>query len=180
MSINRYCRELSIDMVFHNGISKKKKNTLFPCFTFIPTLSKRNLWIFKSGGWNFYSLPGNVFSKYFSGKFSKKLLKLSNFCDNLQEKYFEISQLGSEKKIQSLDLKIQRFRFNSKIGVSFYSVRVLQMNSQRRKRKTKAALFYKSMERGRTFQNFRFNVWIKEGEDEVLLLYNPKVTVVKV
>jgi len=32
MSINRYRRELSIDMVFHNGISKQKKKYALPLF----------------------------------------------------------------------------------------------------------------------------------------------------
>ena len=38
------------------------------------TLLQRNLWIFKSVDWNFYSLPGHEISKDFSCKFSKKLL----------------------------------------------------------------------------------------------------------
>jgi len=38
------------------------------------SLLKRNLWIFKSGAWNFYSLPGYEISKYFPCEFSKKLL----------------------------------------------------------------------------------------------------------
>ena len=54
------------------------------------SLLKRNIWIFKSGDWNLYSLPGYESSKYFSCNFKKKEIQtriLSNF-KKLQKKGF--------------------------------------------------------------------------------------------
>ena len=49
---------------------------------------KRNIWIFKYGDWNFYSIPGYEILKYFSHKFSKMLLKLRNFFFLIQRYSF--------------------------------------------------------------------------------------------
>jgi len=46
---------------------------LYSTISYQNTLLKRNLWIFKSSDWNFYSLPGYEISKYFPCELSKKL-----------------------------------------------------------------------------------------------------------
>jgi len=87
---------------------------------FCITLLKRNLRIFKSGDWIFFSLPGHEISKYFSCKFSKKLLnfqiriwKYVTFWKIHEDKVFWNFITGKWIKIPITGFDIQRFRFNS-------------------------------------------------------------------